>query len=1129
MNNVVFKTLVLGMLCLLAPLTAGAVVVDSPHGSADGYSCTNCHTGHITLGSTGFNNICLTCHRPGVAVSGRKPFAPGDAADPFGLYTTTSPQRLYQTSHRWDGLDTAPWAGAQPPVFASMTGVRGRTGAQMACVRCHNQHDNSLPPFLRMANDQDQMCLDCHRSRNQRNHASGTHPVNFVYGGADSKAVLRPAEYFNPPVNANPANASSNLAAKFKGGKLVCSTCHGVHYADSSSATFDSYSSSNGLKKGDGYLLRTDLRGPQVAIGAPDNSNICLNCHAGKKNHNNHGQDVQCTDCHGAHVDPGNGSAPNSFLIWRYMNISSFAGKVRNKPVFSSATSIMSANFKDPNGTGICQACHVVPAGVAPAHDLPSAQARDCVVCHNHNSQVGSFSGGCTSCHGYPITANRIGGPDGLAAPATGALGASPASAGAHATHVTARSIQCLACHNGYTTTQMGNGKIEMGFGVTPQTWSGFQSQVTTGTIYVNSSLNAGYSWSAQAGTTLNQAPGQAISCSIYCHGSTLSGGSTTRPQWTGSGQALCGSCHGASATTPPTTGGHLRHAGSGATGLALACASCHGSPGATGHVDGSVSWNLSPLTPQGGAAQYRSLTVGTTGQPAPSASYGQCSNLYCHGGKAVTWGGPALPADCSGCHGGLTTGPDYANGSPKANSHAKHVVTNGLTCNLCHSSVVDASGAIVNRALHVDQVYEVLQGGSASFSVSVAGNASTATQCSNISCHGGTGTTATWGQSLNCQDCHSAASDLDNFSGSFWNNGIVGKVSSSEWLSTGHGASAAYRSGNPGANFGRNGNPRQCEFCHDSNVAHKLSGNPFRLLNYSSAAWGRNQVCQSCHAPGATGVSANGSLISSSLKIGSAHLGAKHGAANSGGQFCWDCHDAHGDGNDYMMHTQVAKSSDRSSGAPTATVAVSFTLATPGATAWSDFVKPGPAFNGICQACHTSTAHFTASSYDATHNPGGSCVACHNHTGSGKNLAFEPGGACDTCHGYPPAPRKVTGSLSFGVQGSWSSARFEDYSGGGGAHLVAGHIPKSANASQGWSNCLPCHNGGSASHTTAQPLRSHVENVTVKIDQQLRFSNDVQAIYSSARLTSGGTNKSGSCFNVACHFAPTPKWSIER
>jgi predicted CxxxxCH...CXXCH cytochrome family protein len=1110
--------------------------MDAPHYDPNnGYACVNCHTSNLTLGYTGYNNLCLSCHRPGDPKAGSRPLTLADAADPFQNHSSFGISKMYQTSHRWDGTDTVPAAGAQPPLSAELNPatLRDRTNGELACVRCHDPHNNTYGSFLRMANDRDQMCLDCHRSRNVTSHLKGSHPVGINY---DQAAAANPAGFNAVPVNANSQNPSSDLNARLDatGRQLLCSTCHGVHFTDSRSSTVDGKANFSNLSSGDGYLLRTDRRGAKVAAGQADQKNLCTNCHAGKKSHNNRGQDIQCQDCHGAHVDNGDGSTPNSFLISRFMNASSAAGRVRNRPVFSSETSAMSAVFKDPNGTGICQACHAVPLGVAPQHSLPFAQARDCVGCHSHAGQLGSFSGGCTSCHGFPPTSTAIGGPNGLATPATGALGASPASAGAHATHATGRNIECIACHNGYDAAQMGNKKIELGFNVTPATWSGFAASVATGTIRVNSTLSNGYSWSAAAGTTLTQAAGQATSCAVYCHGSTLTGGSAPSPVWTGTNQAVCGSCHGVTAASAPITGGHQRHAGSGATSLGLACANCHGSTSGTAHVDGSVAWNLTGLASQGGSAQYRGQTTGATGAAAPSASFGQCSNLYCHAGKTVTWGGPALPADCSGCHGGLSTGPDYANGTPKANSHQKHVAVNALSCNLCHGTMVDATGAITNRSLHINQSYDVAQGGSATFTVTVAGNAGTATQCSNISCHGGTGSVATWGQTLNCQDCHSGPVDVDNFSGSFWNNGTVGKVNGAEWSSTGHGASSAYRSGNPGANFGRNGSTRQCEFCHDASVGHKLSSNPFRLANYSSATWGRNQVCQSCHATGAAGVSVGGTLIGSSLKIDSAHLGPKHGSANSGGQFCWDCHDAHGDGNDYMMHSQVAKTSDRATGAPTATVAVSFTLATPGATSWSDFVKPGPGFNGICQVCHTATGaaavnHFTSASYDATHNAGVSCTTCHNHNGPTTGRAFEPAGTCDSCHGYPPAPRKVTSAVAFGVQSAWSSARFEDYSGGGGAHLVASHIAKGAKASQGWTNCLPCHNGGPAAHTMALPLKGHVENVTVKIDPQLRFSNDVLASYTSAKLASGGANRTGGCFNVSCHMAASPKWSIER
>ncbi|WP_035497590.1 hypothetical protein, partial [Citrifermentans bremense] len=71
--------------------------------------------------------------------------------------------------------------------------------------------------------------------------------------------------------------------------------------------------------------------------------------------------------------------------------------------------------------------------------------------------------------------------------------------------------------------------------------------------------------------------------------------------------------------------------------------------------------------------------------------------------------------------------------------------------------------------------------------------------------------------------------------------------------------------------------------------------------------------------------------------------------------------------------------------------------------------------------------------------------------------------------------------------------------------------------------------NGGNAAHARALPIRNHVDNVTVQIDPQYRFSNDVLATYTSAKLVSGGTNRSGSCFNVSCHFTKTRPWSIER
>lgn len=165
-----------------------------------------------------------------------------------------------------------------------------------------------------------------------------------------------------------------------------------------------------------------------------------------------------------------------------------------------------------------------------------------------------------------------------------------------------------------------------------------------------------------------------------------------------------------------------------------------------------------------------------------------------------------------------------------------------------------------------------------------------------------------------------------------------------------------------------------------------------------------------------------------------------------------------------------------------------------------------------------------------------GTCANCHIFTGvSGAthnngtvDLNLDVA-SCNSCHGYPPAPRVTETQLTFGVQGQWSSARFEDYSGGGGAHLVAGHLLASVKPSDGWTPCLTCHSGGASSHTRKLPLRNHIENVTVSIDQKYRFNEGLLPVYTTAKLTSGGNNQSGSCFNVSCHFKPSPKWSLER
>jgi trimeric autotransporter adhesin len=122
----------------------------------------------------------------------------------------------------------------------------------------------------------------------------------------------------------------------------------------------------------------------------------------------------------------------------------------------------------------------------------------------------------------------------------------------------------------------------------------------------------------------------------------------------------------------------------------------------------------------------------------------------------------------------------------------------------------------------------------------------------------------------------------------------------------------------------------------------------------------------------------------------------------------------------------------------------------------------------------------------------------------------------CATCHGYPPAPTSLS-PAAYGTMNNWSSARIEDYPSGGGAHIVAGHVPKTAKPSDGWVNCIPCHNGGPASHAKTVTADGHFGPATVTIDPQYSFTTGGVPAYDAVGKT---------CSNVSCHSVPAGTFS---
>lgn len=446
--------------------------------------------------------------------------------------------------------------------------------------------------------------------------------------------------------------------------------------------------------------------------------------------------------------------------------------------------------------TKVCEYCHTTTNyhryDTTGQSNTTHGNNVDCIGCHSHSQGFYYANGACDSCHGNPPVLGTPGGPSGMANPATGAT--NPSSPGAHSAHATTRSMKCDVCHKG-TLMPTSELKIDIGFYADSVSFPGFTGTVSTGTFTGWSSLSNGYTWNASnTGTTVSTAANYNNACSnIYCHGggtdtkAALTGGSKTNPSWVGgASEAACGTCHGAGANfdspaaNPPTTGNHVKHAGSGAGNLALNCSDCHSTtPKNMGHVNGTVSWGLNTGNVRIGSAgaTYSGSLSGVTAGLAPSASYGACSNIYCHSivqtasgaalsgqageYKTPTWGNTSS-GQCGTCHNG-----DGVSGNATlmaTGTHTKHVSTYPIACTTCHQGA--GTGTTKHADYNIDVVINATYGGWYTGSTAPGNGYSS---CSTVYCHsdvqgtGGSGSgaptayvTPTWGgTSTDCGSCH--------------------------------------------------------------------------------------------------------------------------------------------------------------------------------------------------------------------------------------------------------------------------------------------------------------------------------------------------------------------------------------
>jgi predicted CxxxxCH...CXXCH cytochrome family protein len=448
--------------------------------------------------------------------------------------------------------------------------------------------------------------------------------------------------------------------------------------------------------------------------------------------------------------------------------------------------------------------------------------------------------------------------------------------------------------------------------------------------------------------------------------------------------------------------------------GTNLGCVTCHAN---TVSADRTIS-------------TYATHVNGAKDVTAASWNGTTCASNACHSSGQATpqyystaWSA-TLTNDCKQCHGRYTPQafasvagePNYtsgAAGSATANSHQKHVGS-AADCQNCHTGTTTAAGTAIatGSLLHLNNARDVnilaawdTNGATSNY------NAGTKT-CSSVSCHG-TGTPQWGGAALNCADCHlTTGTETDDW---VLNNGITATVNSTQWTTYGHGQATV---GLAGANT--------CLYCHDSGVAHQSTGstNPFRLRGasvaggttgaFNSATNYGNAVCLNCHGTGSIGVDPDGSggaayaLKNGTKKINAWHYGSDHTAApaTNGGQRCWDCHDAHGDGTNLaMIGTDMIRTGSDAYGLVATRVTAVVATGTRGTAAF--YVNTTAPYTRVCQACHTKTTYWLSNGTTGSHNVGTNCMSCHGHDNANQNLAFQGAGDCIGCHSSTQGTRR--------------------------------------------------------------------------------------------------------------------------
>jgi len=354
-----------------------------------------------------------------------------------------------------------------------------------------------------------------------------------------------------------------------------------------------------------------------------------------------------------------------------------------------------------------CAACHTNAFASTTCGSFGVSSPCSCDLCHGSvevSAMMGTSATGCTLCHGNAALPASI-----QAAPPRDTLGNTATTSpfvGAHQSHLNAGAmslaIACDQCHAVPTDATHAStfpapvalswGTLASAAGVTP-VWNG----------------------------------SPAYTCTNYCHGATLPGGSLTKPNWTvvNGTQAACGTCHGVPPPSPHPAA------------TLTQCSGCHSG---TVNPDGTI--NVA-----GGL--HIDGTVEITG--------GTCTS--CHGNSNIN----TFPLDAAPP---VDTLGDTATSAPGVGAHQSHLTgtllrATPVACTDCH--------VVPGDFTHSTQPLNLTWSALASLCITTNCTPgpsfnSTTLQCTNY-CHGsnlhagGTNTSPTWnivnGTQDACGTCH--------------------------------------------------------------------------------------------------------------------------------------------------------------------------------------------------------------------------------------------------------------------------------------------------------------------------------------------------------------------------------------